>query len=152
MFRITDPLLYTQNIHSKLYNCLVLIVYHSTNNNKLSVSSGWINAWMGTSNHRMSHNFKSPGTVANGLTGIKIELVKCLFILNGAEYSSSLKSPHKYERKWIRQDECKHKQLFSALAIHLSWRYYWVNWHRTYNTCPKTIVRELCSYWKQYIF
>lgn len=41
-----------------------------------------ISARTDTSDHGLSQSVKGPGYVANGLTGIKNVLVKCLFIFN----------------------------------------------------------------------
>jgi hypothetical protein len=42
--------------------------------------SAWMSARMGTSDHRLSHPYKSPVAVTSGLTSIINALVKCLFI------------------------------------------------------------------------
>jgi hypothetical protein len=48
----------------------------------LRPSSTWIISGLDRSEYGMSQTLKGPGSVANGLTGIKNELVQCLFILN----------------------------------------------------------------------
>lgn len=48
---------------------------------------------MDTSDHGLSHHFKGPGAVPNGLTGITHVLVKCLFILSVSRIHQGFKFP-----------------------------------------------------------
>ena len=56
----------------------------------LKMPSIWINARVDTSDRGLSHSFKSPGTFANCLTGIKNALVKSLSFSIWAKYARVL--------------------------------------------------------------
>jgi hypothetical protein len=54
---------------------------------------------MDTSDHELSQNFKGPGALASGLTGIKNALLNSLFLLNKVEYTWGLIVPTDENRK-----------------------------------------------------
>jgi hypothetical protein len=62
------------------------------------MSSIWTNARMDMSDRGLSHPFEDVGAVANGLSGIRIVLVKCFYILTGAEFTSVFCPPQKIQR------------------------------------------------------
>jgi len=71
----------------------------------LKISATWINARIDTSDHELSQSFKNTGGLASGLTGIKIALMNCLFLLDKAEYTRILIVPTDENRKdWDRKN------------------------------------------------
>ena len=86
------------------------------------MSSTLINARMDTSDRRLSNHFGGPGTVENGMTGIRTRWRNVSSFPIVAEYTRAFKCAHGQKSEELRSGErggCTSKKLFANIYLFL---------------------------------